>query len=514
MNLQNIRIGTRLKAGFGIILALLVTVVLTDNLSSAHNRQQLFDNLEAAKTKVELTSTLKSELLEGVIALRSIGLQADVAAMNREEERLRNHRKGFAQARDQLMAMGTTDEEKKIFDQLSQLNQSMETPSTEAIAQALAFNTEGMAEIIATKVDPLYRQVLEEINKLVSLQNNAQQAVMTAAAASAQRLSVLLYLGAALAVAVGSALAWAITRSITGPLGQAVAVARTVAGGDLSGHIVVGSSDETGELMQALKDMNASLLHTVQQVRNGTDTIATASNEIASGNQDLSGRTEQQASSLEQTAASMEELTGSVKQNADNAQQANQLAQEAAQVATQGGEVVEQVVHTMGSIHTSSRKVADIIGVIDGIAFQTNILALNAAVEAARAGEQGRGFAVVASEVRGLAQRSAQAAKEIKGLIDDSVDKVEAGAKLVEDAGRTMEQVVGSIRRVTDIVGAITAASSEQRTGIEQVNQAIAHMDSSTQQNAGLVQQATAAAMALRGEVEHLSQVVSRFKLS
>ncbi|HEX5786352.1 MAG TPA: methyl-accepting chemotaxis protein, partial [Burkholderiaceae bacterium] len=273
-------------------------------------------------------------------------------------------------------------------------------------------------------------------------------------------------------------------------------------------------SDETGELMQALKDMNASLLHTVQQVRNGTDTIATASNEIASGNKDLSGRTEQQASSLEQTAASMEELTGSVKQNADNAQQANQLAQEAAQVATQGGEVVEQVVHTMGSIHTSSRKVADIIGVIDGIAFQTNILALNAAVEAARAGEQGRGFAVVASEVRGLAQRSAQAAKEIKGLIDDSVDKVEAGAKLVEDAGRTMEQVVGSIRRVTDIVGAITAASSEQRTGIEQVNQAIAHMDSSTQQNAGLVQQATTAAMALRGEVEHLSQVVSRFKLS
>ncbi|MBC7415460.1 MAG: methyl-accepting chemotaxis protein, partial [Herminiimonas sp.] len=280
-----------------------------------------------------------------------------------------------------------------------------------------------------------------------------------------------------------------------------------------SSSIVVNSTDETGRLLQALKDMNANLQKIVAEVRSGTDTIATASSEIASGNLDLSSRTEQQASSLEETASSMEELTSTVKQNADNARQANGLAMTASEVARKGGSVVAEVVQTMGSINASSRKIIDIIAVIDGIAFQTNILALNAAVEAARAGEQGRGFAVVASEVRNLAQRSAAAAKEIKSLIGDSVEKVEIGTKLVDQAGATMGEIVDSVRRVTDIMGEITAASQEQTAGIEQINQAITEMDNVTQQNAALVEEAAAAAESLQDQAANLSQVVSVFKL-
>jgi methyl-accepting chemotaxis protein len=296
-------------------------------------------------------------------------------------------------------------------------------------------------------------------------------------------------------------------------LREAVAVASRVAQGDLSGHVQVKSSDETGQLMQALKDMNDSLVRMVSQVRSGTDTISTASSQIAAGNQDLSSRTEQQASSLQETASSMEELTSTVKQNADNARQANGLAASASEVAVKGGAVVSQVVDTMGSINESARKISDIIGVIDGIAFQTNILALNAAVEAARAGEQGRGFAVVASEVRNLAQRSAGAAKEIKALIEDSVEKVNAGSKLVDQAGTTMQDIVESVRRVTDVIDEITSASQEQTSGIEQINTAITQMDEVTQQNAALVEEAAAAAEALQDQASQLAQVVNIFKL-
>src|SRR5471032_590858 len=283
--------------------------------------------------------------------------------------------------------------------------------------------------------------------------------------------------------------------------------------GDLRTLITVESRDETGQLMHALKNMNDSLMQVVGEVRSGTDTIATASSEIAVGNLDLSARTEQQASALEQTAAAMEELTGTVKQNADNARAANQLALGASDVARQGGDVVAQVVATMGAINTSSNKIVAIISVIEGIAFQTNILALNAAVEAARAGEEGRGFAVVASEVRNLAQRSSAAAKEIKDLIIDSVDNVDVGVQLVDRAGATMEQIVESVRRVTDIMGEITSASMEQTQGIEQINQAIVQMDTVTQQNAALVEEASAAAAALKDQAASLVDVVSVFHL-
>ena len=312
------------------------------------------------------------------------------------------------------------------------------------------------------------------------------------------------------------ALGWAISRGLLKQLGGepmvTAGIAHRIAKGDLAVRIDLKRGDQAS-LLHAVQAMRDSLAKVVGEVRHGTDAIATASGQIAAGNQDLSSRTEEQASSLEQTAASMEELTSTVKQNADNARQANQLAVSASEVAVRGGGVVSQVVDTMGSINSSSKKIVDIIGVIDGIAFQTNILALNAAVEAARAGEQGRGFAVVASEVRNLAQRSGAAAKEIKGLIDDSVDKVEAGSRQVAEAGRTMDEIVDSVKRVTDIMGEITAASQEQSTGIEQVNQAIAQMDQVTQQNAALVEEASAAAQSMQEQAASLVEAVGVFKL-
>ncbi|TSK04969.1 MAG: HAMP domain-containing protein [Geobacter sp.] len=307
--------------------------------------------------------------------------------------------------------------------------------------------------------------------------------------------------------------AWFVARRIKEALDQAIGASRRIASGDLTAHIVVDSNDETGELLASLKEMNEGLAHIVGDVRNGAESIATATEEIAAGNADLSQRTEEQASALEETASSMEELTSTVKQNADNAQAANQLAINASGVAVKGGEVINRVVRTMESITDSSKKISDIIGVIDGIAFQTNILALNAAVEAARAGEQGRGFAVVAAEVRSLAQRSAAAAKEIKSLIEDSVSKVQDGSRLVEEAGRTTQDIVTSIKRVTDIMAEISAASIEQSSGIEQVNTAITQMDDVTQQNAALVEEAAAAAESLEEQAQQLVSVVARFTL-
>jgi len=314
-------------------------------------------------------------------------------------------------------------------------------------------------------------------------------------------------------ILIGWLLGRRIIRSISEPLHEAIDIAERVAAGDLSTRIEVRYNNETGKLLQALKDMNSGLSKIVSEVRSGAETIATAAGEIATGNVDLSSRTEHEASSLEETASTMEELTSTVKQNADNARQANQLALSASEVASKGGNMVQHVVQTMNSINESSRKIVDIISVIDGIAFQTNILALNAAVEAARAGEQGRGFAVVAAEVRSLAQRSAAAAKEIKELINNSVEKVDVGTKLVDQTGETMNEVVGSIKRVSDIVAEIAAASNEQSSGIEQVNEAIMQMDNVTQQNASLVEQEAAASEALRELAQNLAHTVSVFRL-
>jgi methyl-accepting chemotaxis protein len=318
---------------------------------------------------------------------------------------------------------------------------------------------------------------------------------------------------AVMGVAIGMLLGWLVTRGIVRPLQQAVSAARQVAAGDLTTDIQVATRDETGELMSALKAMNESLARIVADVRDGCESIASASSQIAQGNSDLSQRTEEQASSLEETAASMEELTSTVQQNANNASEADRLVTQASSVAVRGGEVVEGVVQTMSAISDSSRRIADITGVIDGIAFQTNILALNAAVEAARAGEQGRGFAVVAGEVRTLAQRSAVAAKEIKALIDESATRVEGGTRQVDEAGRTMREVVDSVRQVAILVREIASASEEQSSGIGQVNQAVAQMDTVTQQNAALVEEAAAAAASMQEQAGRLAQEVRRFKV-
>jgi len=383
-----------------------------------------------------------------------------------------------------------------------------------AIAALRSGNKEEAGRLIREKIRPLYADTAKYMNALVKIQLDESKVEYQAATEryGTQRAVAIATLVAGLVFAFWFGLA--LLRSIRASLNKAIDVSNAVADGDLTQTITVSGKDEAAQLMQSIAGMQGNLINLVSRVRQGSEGVATASSEIAQGNHDLSARTESQASALEETAASMEELSATVKQNADAAKQANQLASNASTVAVHGGEVVGQVVETMKGINESSRKISDIISVIDGIAFQTNILALNAAVEAARAGEQGRGFAVVASEVRSLAGRSAEAAKEIKSLINASVERVEQGTVLVDKAGTTMTEIVTSIRRVTDIMGEISAASNEQSAGVSQIGEAVQQMDTVTQQNAALVEQMAAAASSLKGQAEELVQVVSTFKLN
>ncbi len=404
-------------------------------------------------------------------------------------------------------------EERALFSRIGELRKAYTSSKERAIKAKSAGDTAEAERILNQEYMPTSEAYEGKQAELVKMQQNRIDTVAKEIDAASRNSARAITIVAGVAVLFGAVCAWVLANAIVRPIRQAVDVAEKVAGGDLTQHIDASGTCETGALLRALRHMNDGLVAIVSQVRSGTDTIATASAEISAGNMDLSSRTEQQAGSLGTTASTVEELTGTVRQNADNARQASQLSIAASEIATQGGAVVDQVVQTMGAINDSSKKIVDIISVIDGIAFQTNILALNAAVEAARAGEQGRGFAVVAGEVRTLAQRSAAAAKEIKALIVDSVSKVEDGTKLVDQAGMTMSEVVDSIRKVSDIVAEIASASGEQSTGIEQVNKAIADMDSSTQHNAALVEESAAAATALRDQADKLAEVVSLFHI-
>jgi len=410
------------------------------------------------------------------------------------------------------LATELNDQEQTLIAKATPLMKQADQAAEKLLGLMKAGDAEALRAYAAKEMYPAIDPIGDVVNSLVLVQLEVAKREYEASEAEGKVVLWRNVIISAIAVLGAGLLALGLIRSIVNPLAQAVKVAEAVANGDLSQHIDVRSRDETGQLLAALKRMNEGLVAIVGQVRSSSDSIATGSAQIANGNADLSQRTEEQASNLQQTAASMEQLTATVKNNADTARAANQLASSASDVAAQGGQVVGQVVATMGQITEASRRIADIIGVIDGIAFQTNILALNAAVEAARAGEQGRGFAVVASEVRSLAQRSAQAAKEIKTLIGASVDRVDAGSRLVADAGKTMQEIVGSVQRVTDIIGEITAATSEQSDGIGLVCTSVNQLDRMTQQNAALVEESAAAAESLRDQAARLAGAVSVFR--
>lgn len=513
MKITNLKIGARLTAAFALLLALLATMLGTalyqlDNIAQA----------KAVMSEASHKADLADEWLEG-IATNSVRTLAKVKTSDAADEQhydveLKAVSEKNSKVQKELESLVVSEKGKALLAAVAAQRKTYGSIRDEAFQRKAELKESGALNgFVADKLAPEMNKYVQTVEAVVAFQKSLfDEAEKSIDEANTHAKNLLLGLGLA-ALIFGVVAGVLLTRSITRPLARAVSLAEQVASGDLTADIQVTSKDEVGTLLNSLKRMSESLLKTVSEVRAGTDTIVTASQQIAAGNLDLSSRTEQQASSLEETASSMEELTGTVRQNADNARQANALAQSASGIATRGGDVVSQVVVTMASINESSKKIADIIAVIDGIAFQTNILALNAAVEAARAGEQGRGFAVVASEVRNLAQRSAAAAKEIRTLISDSVSKVETGGQLVEQAGATMQEIVQGITRVTDIMSEIASASAEQTVGIEQVNAAITQMDDVTQQNAALVEEAAAAATSLQDQATSLAELVSTFKV-
>ena len=511
--ISDLKIGTRLALGFSLVL-LCAIVLLCLGL---WRMSELQDNAEQIVTEKVNTLTNAMEMREtGVglaLALRKITAPTDAAEGEREGKQLETLLQGYAKSEDILRQHAATPQSKAALAAATGHKQAV-LPVIEKIrAYAVSGNYFDAASLLKTDFLPLHEKWIATLRELAKNQQKEMKATQEASQKNYKSTRTGMLTVGILTIALGAFIAVFITRTITGPLQDAARVADTIAAGDLTVHIDSTSHDEAGQLVHSLKIMQDNLISTVNNIRQSTETIKIASHEIASGNADLSARTESQAGSLQQTAASMEELTSTVRHNAENARQANQLVVSASGHALKGGQVVGQVVETMGSIKDSSRKIADIIGVIDGIAFQTNILALNAAVEAARAGEQGRGFAVVAAEVRNLAQRSAGAAKEIKALIGASVEKVDTGSKLVDEAGKTMDDIVASVKHVADIMGEITAASQEQSSGIEEVNRAISQMDEMTQQNAALVEQAAAAAESMQEQAVKLAQMVSVFKL-
>ena len=512
--MKNLSIGTRLGSVFALILLLLLAVTAI-GIWRMHSASQMTAAMVGTKLPNERMVDEWFKVIEVNAARTTTAWRAaDPAEQQDVEAQMKKSSARATEIQTTLAKTITDPTAKAALDKVLDTRKAYTEARARVFKEKAAGNLDVAKEIFDKDMAVKREAYLATVARLSETQRTLLDNSGASIAdnyASGRRMMIAL---GAIAVVLAAVCAVLITRSITGPIGEAVRVARAVASGDLTSRITVDSTDETGQLMGALKDMNDNLVTLVTQLRTGTETINTASREIASGNLDLSTRTEEQASSLEETAASMEELTATVKNNAGHAREASALALDASVIAREGGEVVGEVVATMGTINDSSRKIVDIISVIDGIAFQTNILALNAAVEAARAGEQGRGFAVVAAEVRNLAQRSAGAAKEIKQLIGDSVDKVDAGSRLVEKAGTTMNNVVASIGRLSTLVSDISTASGEQQDGIEQVNVAITQMDGITQENAALVEEAAAAAAAMQEQAVQLARLVDTFKLA
>ena len=512
-SIKDLNIGTRLALAFGLVIAtmaLMVVVALVRFTQVGEINRQI---IEKDWIKAEAANTINATTRANGRRIMELLIATDAQQLKQAKNAIETNKQTITTAIATLDELIYLPEGKALMVRLKEAR-TQYVVSFSKVARLLDEGQKDEAlRTMNTETLPALDALQAPINTLTALQKKIVVDSSNTVRAQINTTRTLMLLLGALGVVSGAWLAWWITRSITRPISQAVHIARTVAGGNLSTQFGVHTQDECGQLLQALQDMNDSLVRIVLEVRGGADAMATATSQIAAGNLDLSSRTEEQASALEQTAASMEELASTVKQNYETGKHANELAESATQVAIKGGAVVSQVVQTMESINTSSRKIADIIGVIDGIAFQTNILALNAAVEAARAGEQGRGFAVVASEVRSLAGRSAEAAREIKQLIGASVGNVTAGCKLVEQAGSTMDDIVVHVRRVADLMGEVTHASQDQTSGIEQVNQAVGQMDQVTQQNAALVEEAAAAAQSLEQQAKNLVHAVSVFDL-
>ncbi|AKJ30024.1 methyl-accepting chemotaxis protein [Caldimonas brevitalea] len=515
MNLNHVRVSRKL---WGAILLLLMAMLLIAGFMFHRGRALHTDATAAlldAQDLVARSIELKGMTEAAVARSMASAISADPAVGDLFTDHIKQDTPRITMLREQLSARANTEEDRAQLKDIAAKGATLVAASKKLREMGDAGEQAVVAGLVESEYKPAAAAYLASIDAFAALQQRKSEAVQEQAEHTANQLMLLTAAGAAAVIAIGMAVASVLVRSIREPLQEAIDVAQAIADGDLSRRVRSDDrGDEFGALMRALQHMNAALGQVVGRVRLSTDGIMTASNEIAAGNHDLSSRTEQAASSLQQTAASMQQLTETVRLNADAARQANQLAGSASGAATRGGEVVGQVVETMDAITAASRKIADIIGVIDGIAFQTNILALNAAVEAARAGEQGRGFAVVAGEVRTLAQRSAQAAREIKTLISTSSEKVETGAALVQNAGSTMQEIVSAVGRVTDIMNEIMTSTQEQSSGIVQVNQAVAQLDQMTQQNAALVEQAAAAASSMKEQAAQMTQTIEVFRLA
>ena len=511
--LNNLSIAKRLSLGFGLLVVLLATLGGVSLWQVQGMEREVNEVTRGLMPKQKRLAEIESEVNEIARAMRNMLIMDVPADIEAQRSDILSSRQAILGHVEWLDGAVVNPEAKRLLQGVKDARTAFVASQERFLGTLAAGQKDEARRVLLDETRPLQLTYIQALDNLTAFQDKLTEQGVTDidhAAQTVQRVTWALMLAG---VALAAVLATSIIRSVTRPIGQAVAVANAVAEGDLTQSIDTRGRSETAQLLQALSTMQQRLGQVVGQVRQNAEGVATASAQIAQGNSDLSSRTEQQASALEETSASMEQMGSTASQNADNARQASQLAASASTVAVQGGEVVSQVVQTMKDINDSSKKISDIIGVIDGIAFQTNILALNAAVEAARAGEQGRGFAVVAAEVRNLAQRSAEAAKEIKGLIMASVDRVEQGTALVDRAGTTMQEVVTSIRRVTDIVGEISSASQEQNAGVGQVSEAVSQMDQATQQNAALVEESAAAASSLRGQAEQLVQAVAVFRL-